>query len=194
MHDYNSSIVTFAHKYIIMEKRTQLKVGMSYGAIYGLGASVVTFLFYFLGADLQSKIPQLLGYIILITTIVYAIKNYRDKDLNGAISYGHALGTGVLVGLFGGIITAFFTVLLFTFIDPELIEKIISKATEQMTEKGMTEEQMDMGIRMTRKFMTPGFLFIFAMIGSAFMSLIFSLIIAAIMKKDPNPFRNELDA
>ena len=154
-----------------MEKRSQSKVAMTYGAMYGLSAAALYMIFYFAGADVQSKAPQFISYILLITFLVLGIKSHRDQDLGGYITYGRSLGTSVLIGVFGGIITGFSTVLMFTVIDPGLVEKIIEKAQEQMIEKGtMSEDQVEMAMKWTRKMMSPMFLFIFSIVGSAFMS------------------------
>jgi hypothetical protein len=176
-----------------MEKRTRIKVAMTYGAYYGLSASVAGLIFYFMGTDVQSKLPQLLSYILLIIFLFLGIKSYRDQDLDGYISYGKSLGTGVLIGLFGGIITGFFTVLMFTVIDPGLAQKIIEKAQEQMIEKGgMSDEQIEMAMSMTKKFMTPTMLFLFSIVGSAFMAFIFSLIVSVFTKKEQDLFQNQI--
>src|SRR5437667_11482637 len=105
-----------------MEKRTQAKVAMAYGTMYGLAASILYLIFWLAHSDVQSKTPQWLGYVLLIIFIVAGIKSYRTQELSGFISYGKSLGTGVLIGFFGGIITAFFSVLMFTVIDPGLTQ------------------------------------------------------------------------
>ncbi len=172
-----------------MENRSQSKVAMAYGAMYGLAAVVINLIFYFLHTDIQSKTPQLLSYVVLIVFIVLGVKSYRDQELGGAISYGKSLGTGTLIGLFGGFITGIYTVLLFTFIDPDLVQKIIDASQQQMADKGMSEDQIEMAIIMTRKMMTPVFLFIFSIVGSTFMAFFFSLLISVFTKKEQqNPF------
>src|SRR4051812_47080981 len=100
-------------------QRTQHKVAMNYGTLFGLCGVAVFLLFYFIGLDMQSKMPSFSQYALLIFFIVIGIKSYRDEDLGGSISYGKALGTGTLIGLFGGIITGVFTLLFFTYIAPD---------------------------------------------------------------------------
>jgi len=173
-----------------MEKRSQWKVAMTYGAMYGLVSSIIYLIFYFAGADIDNKGPQLIGYFILIATIYIGITNHRNNDLGGFISYSRSLGTGVLIGLFGGIITGFFTVLMFTVIDPELAQKIVEKAQQDMVEKGnMSEEQISMAVSWTQKFMNPLMLFLFSILGSIFMAFIFSLIVSIFTKKEQTPFQ-----
>jgi hypothetical protein len=173
-------------------KRTQAKVAMTYGSMYGLAAAIIGLIFYFSGADIQSKLPQYISYILLIIFIVMGVKSYRDQELGGHISYGKSLGTGVLIGLFGGIITGFFTVLLFTVIDSGLTQKILEATQQQMLEKGISEEQLQTTLKWTRKFMGPIPLFLFSILGGAFMAFIFSLIISIFTKKEENPFSSQL--
>jgi hypothetical protein len=173
-----------------MEKRSQVKVAMTYGAMYGLAGSIIYLIFYFAGADIDNKAPQWIGYLVLIATLYLGIKSYRDQDSGGFISYGRSLGTGVLIGLFGGIVAGFFTVLMFTVIDPGLAQKIVEKAQEDMIEKGnMSEEQINMAVSWTQKFMNPIVLFLFSVLGTAFMAFLFSLIISIFTKKEPAQFQ-----
>ena len=171
-----------------MEKRSQIKIALTYGAMLGLAAVIVYLLFYFMGADPQSKLPGYISYLFTIVAIVYGVKNYRDQDLNGFITYGRSLGTGVLIGLTSGIISGIFMVLMYTLIDPDLTQKMLDIAQQKMSEKSLTDEQMEMGLKMARKFMSPPFLFIFAVAGTVFMSFIFSLIISIFIKKEQSPF------
>ncbi len=173
-------------------KRSQLKVAMNYGTLYGLAGIAVTLLFYFIGTDIQSRIPQLIGWVLLVVFISMGIKSYRNEDLGGFISYGRSLGTGTLIGLFGGIITAIFIVIFFNYIAPELQEQIINSSQEKLAEQGMSEEQVEQAINMTRTFMSPVWLFLFSILGATFMAFIFSLIISIFYKKEDNPFNSNI--
>ncbi len=172
--------------------RTQTKLAMTYGTYFGLAGTVSFLLFYFMGTDIQSRVPQYVGYLIMILFIVLGIKAYRDEDLAGNISYGKSLGTGTLIALFGGVISGAFTVVFFTWIAPDMMENIIAASQEKMMEQGMDEKSMEMAMDYTRKFMTPIWLFIFSILGSAFMGFLFSLIISVFMKKDQGPFQSNL--
>ncbi len=172
--------------------RSQTKVAMNYGAYYGLSAAAVFLLFYFMGTDLQSNVPQWIGYAILVLFMVLGIKSYRDQDLGGYISYGKSLGTGILISIFGGIISGAFTVLFFTTIAPDMMDKLLEASQQRMIEQGMDEKTMEMALEYTNKFMTPGWMFVFSIVGSAFIGLLFSLIISVFMKKDDTPFQSNI--
>jgi hypothetical protein len=173
-------------------KRSQIKLAMNFGAIYGLSSVAVFLVFYFIGTDIQSKLPQWISYLLLVLLIVTGIKSYRDEDLGGYISYGKSLGTGTLIALFGGVITGFFTLIFFNYIAPDMVQRILDETQKNMMEQGMSDEQVEMAISYSRKFMTPIWLFVFSVLGSAFMGFIFSLIISIFMKKEQTPFGSNI--
>lgn len=173
-------------------QRSQVKVAMNYGTLSGLSGVVIFLLFYFMGTDIQSKLPQWISYVILIIFIIIGIKSYRDEDLGGFISYGKSLGTGILIAIFSGIIGAVFGVVFFTYIAPEMIDRIIESVQEDLSAKGMSESQIEQAVSYTRKFMTPMWLFAFSVISSAFMGLLFSLIISIFTRKEQSMFNSNI--
>lgn len=170
-----------------METKSQTRVAIRYGAILGLINVIIYLMFYFGGASVESRYPTYIGYVVDIIVIVFGVKAYRDQYCEGFITYGKSLGTGVLIGLFSGIISAIFTVLMFTVIDPGLGQKIIEATQQKLADRGMTEEQIQMSITMTKKFMHPALMFIFAIAGTVLITFIFSLVISIFMKKE-KPF------
>ena len=174
-----------------METRSQTKVAMQYGLMLGVAGSLVYLIFYFMNADPGSRLPTWIGYLLMIVFITLGIKSYRDQDLAGYISYGKSLGTGVLVGLFSGIILAAFTVLMFTVIDPGLAEKVLQASEQKWIESGMGDEEISMAMKWAEKFLTPSFLFVFTLVGNVFMSVLFSLIISIFMRKESHEHKIE---
>ena len=173
--------------------RTQTKVGMMYGLIFGVSLIGISLLFYVLSTDLQSKIPQVASYAALLVSLIIGIKSYRDKDSGGYISYGKSLGTGILISFFGSIIAAFYTYIFFNFIDPSMVDKLIEMSQQQMIDKGMSDDQVEMAISMTRKFMTPTWMFFFTILSYTFMGFIFSLLVSVFTKRNQeNPFNSNV--
>jgi Protein of unknown function (DUF4199) len=173
--------------------RTQMKAGMMYGFVFGVALVGISLLFYVLDTDLNSKMPQLAGYGALLVSLFIGIKTYRDQDLGGYISYGKSLGTGVLIAFFGSVIAAFYTYVFFTFIDPAMIDKIMEMSQQKMMEKGLPDEQVESSLAMVRQFMTPGWMFCFAILTYTFMGFLFSLIISIFTKREQqNPFNSNL--
>jgi hypothetical protein len=169
------------------ENISQVKFSLNYGAILGVVFVILSILFYIAGMDAaQSRWTQWLYYAIMIGMIIYAIKIYRDQYLDGAISFGHALGTGVLVVMFGSLIYSVYTFIFLAFIDASMIEKMILTAEEDMINRGMSDAEIDQAMSFTRQFMTnPGLIALFMTISFVFFGFIFSLIISLFMKKSP---------
>jgi hypothetical protein len=113
--------------------------------------------------------------------------------LGGYIPYAKSLGTGVLIAFFGSIIVAFYTYIFFNFIDPALIDQMLEMSRQQMIERGMPDDQVEMAVEMSGKFMTPGWMFAFSILGVTFMGFLFSLIASAFLKRNQEtPFNSNM--
>ena len=169
-----------------------MKSTMTSGAILGTALVIFSLILYMAGL-IFSKGLSYFSWLILIGGIVWGIKSYKDQQ-QGFISYGRALGVGMLTVLFASIIAALFNYILYAYIDPSLVEKSIEMARNQMVEKGtLSDEQIELGLSMTKKLMQPGFMALMTVFGSGFMGLIFSLIIAAFMKNEKSVFSGAID-
>lgn len=167
------------------EKSTFWKSAMSYGLYLALALTLFSVILYASGLILNNKV----GYFSIVLTIagiVIAQTNYRNKELNGVISYGEAVGFGTAIMLFAGIVTALYTLILYTFVDPGLIEQMKVVQEEAMLQKGMTEGQIDATMSMTSKMMTPAWMAIMGLVGSVFIGTIISLVSSIFIKRQPN--------
>jgi len=166
---------------------------MTYGFIFGVALVGISLLFYVLNTDLKSKIPQVASYAALLATLFIGVKAYRDQDSGGFLSYGKALGTGVLISFFGSIIAAFYTYVFFSFIDPSMIDKILEMSQQQLMDKGLPDDQIETSLTMMKKFMSPGWMFLFTILTYTFMGFLFSLILSIFVKREEqNPFNSTL--
>lgn len=171
-----------------MENKPSIfKYAMNYGAILGLSLIVYSAILY----ALNLMFIQVLGYlsfVIIIVVMFLGEKAYRDKGLDGSINYGQAFLTGLLIVVFASIISSFFSYLLYTVIDPGLVEKSLKFQEDKMIASGKyTNEQIELGMNMARKFTTPNRMLIMGILGSSFFGAIFSLLISIFIKKEPLP-------
>jgi hypothetical protein len=163
---------------------------MNYGALLGISLVIYMVLLYLTNLQLNKPLSYV-TFVLLLAGIIYGIINYRDKILGGYISYGKALGFGTLTALFAAIITAFFSYIQYKIIDPSSIDKLLSIAEEQLMNKGMSQDQVDMAIQIQSKMFTPFFLAISQVFTLTFIGFAFSLISAGFLKKESNPFSNQ---
>jgi hypothetical protein len=170
------------------KKSGMMKHAMTYGAIIGLSLIVYSTLLYIAGQTFN-KTLEYFQYAILLVGIYIGIKVYRDKSLDGFISYGNALGLGVLITVFVGIITVFFSFIMMRYIDPGLVDKYMLAAEEQLeNSRFVNEDQIDIVLERSRKMVTAVWSIPIGVITFTFIGFILSLIVAVILKKEGSPF------
>jgi len=125
-------------------------------------------------------------YAILLAGIIWGTKKFRDQYNKGLLTYGQGIKSGLLIGLYTGIINAVYTFVFYKFFAPEQISVLLQKTEEQLLEKSpdMTDQQLDMALSMTEKFMTPGFMSFGSLINTLIAALLLSLIVAIFLKRD----------
>jgi Na+/melibiose symporter-like transporter len=162
---------------------------LRYGGIMGAIGIVMALIMFVTGMtdpeNQQSAGAMGLGClsgIITIVMLVFTIKKHRDQDLGGAISLGRAIGVGTAAATISGIISAIWSIIQNNVIDPSGLERT-REAMIDNAQPGQ-EELME---SMANIFASPVFGPLAAILGSALIGLILSLIIGAIMKKDPAP-------
>lgn len=168
------------------QKVNPWSANLTNGLILGLIGIVYSLVIYFL--DLSFNKAQ--GWIFMLVEIIilfFLIRSYRDNYKHGIITFGEALGAGVIICLYYAVIMAVFSYILYTVIDTGLIDKQLAFAEDAMLKKGLPQAQIDAGMKFQAKIMKPGILAPLSIISSMFMGLIFSLIVAAFVRKEGNP-------
>ncbi|GAB1405166.1 DUF4199 domain-containing protein [Lentimicrobium sp.] len=159
---------------------------LKYGVITGVAYILLSLLLY--SFDLSGNTwAGYVSFLVLIGGIVAGTITYRDKHSGGYLSYKRCLGSGVLISLVAGVLMGIYSFVFFQFFDPEMINKMLELAGQNMADKGMTEDQIDQAMNVTRKFMTPLWMTITSLLSIVFWGTIFSLIASIFIKKeDPN--------
>jgi hypothetical protein len=168
------------------EKLSVWKANLNNGLILGLIGIVYSLVLYFLDMSTNKSLGYVF-FIILIVVLFMLVKSYRDNYLHGMISFGQAMGAGVVICLYYAVIMAVFSYILYAFIDTGLIGKLLAISEEEGLKRGATQEQIEMGMKVTRKLMTPTFISLISIVSNMFFGTIFSLIVAAFVKKEGNP-------
>ena len=170
-----------------MEQKVSVwKANLNSGLILGLVGIVYSLLMYFL--DLSFNKVQ--GYIFLLlqfAILFYLVKSYRDNHLHGYITYGQALGAGVIICLISALITAVFTYILYAVIDTGLADKQLAFTEEMMVERGIPQAQIDAGMAVQKKIMVPAIIAPITIFGSMLYGTVMSLIIGIFVRKEGNP-------
>ena len=83
-----------------------------------------------------------LNWIIMIGSFFYGIKQHRDEDLGGFITFGRGFRFSLTAGLIIVGITVLWTFIYLQFVDPGLLELSREVAESQMEEQGVDPESM----------------------------------------------------
>jgi hypothetical protein len=169
-----------------MEKpKSAFGVAVKYAIITALAMFIFSLLVYLMNLYTSNWVNWL-GYLILFAGLIFVVKERRDKELGGYITFGQAWSTGFLFCIITGLIGVVTSYLLMNVIAPEMIDEILRVSEQRMIDKGMPEEQIDVAMEWTRKFVTPTWFAIWGVVMTAIFGAILSLIVAGIFKRE-NP-------
>ncbi len=157
------------------------------GIYLGFALIMYTLVLFILDVDMESPLKYG-SYAIMAIGLYMSIIAFRDKQLDGFISYGKAFSAGFYTGLFASVIASIFTVIYVQYIDTELIANILLIAEESMLEANpdMSNEQIDQALSMTEMFTSPIMMGVMGFIANLILSAILSLIIAIFAKRENN--------
>ncbi len=165
------------------QKVSPWKGNFNWGLIMGFSMIIFSTVLYFLDQIGNQKLGYI-SMIIMVVVLFLGIKAYRDTFLGGYITYGQVLGAGVIIGLYSAVISGLFTILLYKFIDPDLVNKLYAISENKMLEQGVSEGQIEVAMKLTKKFLNPYIMAAMGLFSSPFMAFIFSLILGIFMKNE----------
>ena len=161
------------------------KPALMYGLILGLVSVFISLVFYFIGMATESWTGWVTMLVILVL-LVYLMIQYRNVHLGGYASFGQIF-VMVLVsaGIISTIISVLYTYLLYTVIDPALLDQLRIVAEERiMNNPRIPESMYDDAIERAEKFTTLPYMIKMALIFGPVMNALVGLIIAAFIKKE----------
>jgi hypothetical protein len=163
--------------------------------IYGLLTAAISIVFSVITyiVDVPFKSPVMyFSVVIMVAGIIYGTLQYRNISLGGKIDFGKAFVSGLLIVLVASVLSSIYSYLFFALIDPVYHERIIQESLEQteakLIEQGLSGDQMESALAMTRKFMSPIIMAIMALVFNTLLGAILALIAAAFLKKEDKSF------
>jgi hypothetical protein len=168
------------------EKTSTARVALKYGLLAAVVTMVYSTILYVAGLG-SNRLLASVTYAFMIIAIVLAMKDFREKN-GGFISSGEGLGLGSLTSAVLGLLSSAFTIFYIQFIDSNMLTQSLDQMREELEGKGMDDAQIEQALEMSQKFMAPGIMFVTVIFGYLIMGFIFSLIIAAVMRKEKPVF------
>lgn len=161
-------------------------VGIRYGLLTGLISVLISFGLF--ATHLEQSSLRFLTTLVLVGGMVLAMRYYKASNA-GYMSYGEGLGIGTILSAVVGALGAIFTYIYMGFIDPEVVGRMMEKARADMEARGgMSDEQIDQGMAMAGKFMSPPILTLSVLLITIITGFFIALVVSAIIKHSKPEF------
>lgn len=124
-------------------KRIILIYGLISGAIVA-AMMLITMPMYNAGT-LNLDNGEMVGYstmVIALSLVFFGIKSYRDRHLNGAITFGKAVQIGLLISLIASVMYAFAWEVCYSQFGEEFTQKMVESYVAKLEAKGASEVEL----------------------------------------------------
>jgi hypothetical protein len=114
------------------------KTVFRYGIISFVVLCILGFLNYLGSINISNYSGAIGGYISILLSsvfIYFGIKQFRDKDNGGFVSYKQAFLVGVLISIFPSLANGIYDIIYVKFIDPGFMDKYYDLAIKDMKVK-----------------------------------------------------------
>jgi amino acid transporter len=123
-------------------KRTILIYGLILGTILSINMFFVVRLFY-TSPDFESN--DFVGYsamVLVFSLVFFGVRNYRNKQLDGVISFGKALKTGIIITLIASTLYVIVWLFYYYLFVPDFIDKFVPHVLKETARKGATPTEL----------------------------------------------------
>jgi hypothetical protein len=168
------------------------QVIIKYGLISAGVAVILTLLTNMMG--LMSKgfgtiaMVGLGSIVISMLILVYAVKEHRDQQLGGLISFKRVFLVAFGIMLLSGIANQLFSYVYMNFINPNAISEIMESTRSMMEKMNVPEEAIEKAISEAELSTKSPMSIVKGIASGAFIGAIIAAIMGAVMKKVPRPF------
>lgn len=167
----------------IQPKKSTFQASISMGVMVGF-VLIIYYVIIYVANMYTSQWTGWLSYLFLIIGMILGVRNYRDKNSGGMISFGQAFSLSFYIGIISGIMYVLFTFIFMTFIAPDMLTNIQDVARKSMEGKGMTDEQVKQAMQMAHFFYTPVGILVLIVVFWLIFDVILSLLVGLIMRRE----------
>ena len=164
-----------------------MKLEVKYGLITGGGIALWVLGEFVLGLHtVRLDLGEYSGYLSIIVPIIvfyFALKEKKDKELNGMLSIKQALKSGFLISLVAGTVIALFFYVYPTFINPQWMQLGLEFERNKMIASGVPLEQVLAQIDDLQALYTVPVQMGAAFVGTILQGVIISLAMALVLRK-----------
>ncbi|MBL7818623.1 MAG: DUF4199 domain-containing protein [Saprospiraceae bacterium] len=125
-----------------------------------------------------------LSFGVSIALYVFALREHRDQELDGFMTFKRAFYLAFMIGLLSTVIVLIFNYIYMNFISPSAMDAQLETTRTMMEKFGMPEDKLDEAIEKQRQSLSSPLSIVTGLFGAGIVVAILSLIVAAIMKKE----------
>ncbi len=178
-----------------MQIRTSplLRHSFLFGSLIGGVFILTSLMFYSKGVPISVN-PQItsINHFLIILGIYFGLRTYKNDILDGAITYGKALGAGVLLIGIAGAFYGIYMYILVKFFDGAILQEFVGFMEQGLVEAQYSEDQVELLMSFYDK-ITPG-VFAFAQWFSKLAAgFFFSLILAFFFSRNYRTSRSNIN-
>lgn len=156
---------------------------LKWGLLGGIASATIGLILFMLNIDSSSWISYV-SIVILIAVIIAGSYEYRDKLAGGFANFKQLLGFAMKITLIYALFTSFWSIAYMEFIDTELLGRMLLETEISLENQGLSDEQIDQTMDLTKKMMQAPFFFLVSMFNTALLGLLISLLSSLIIRKD----------
>lgn len=163
-------------------KKNVLIFGLILGTIMCIQGFIMVNMLYN-NPDLKTN--DFAGYVVMVVVfslIFFGVRNYRNKQLGGTISFGKALKTGVLIAVVGATMYVAAWLFYYYLFVPDFIDKYTAHVLKNCTPADLPEKTKEMA-DFKEMYKSPLFVILITFSEVLPIALIVALISALVLKK-----------
>ena len=169
-------------------KRTVLVFGLFAGLIVATTMGIFMAICYKDPASSMGTGSMIIGFlsmIIAFSLIYVGVKNYRDKELGGTISFGKAFKMGLLIALVASTIYVITWAVVYTYAMPDFMDIYSAEMVKQAAKESAAAAQAkaDEMAKYKEMYKNPGLFVLFTYMEILPLGILISLITALILKR-----------
>jgi hypothetical protein len=158
-----------------------------YAVILTICTIVLQLLLFFTGFQTEKlatgQYLAYVGFAIMAVVLWFGIQAVRDERPDRTLTFGQAVGAGVLISLFAGLMNGVYTFIHLKFINTGFADYMMGTIRAKWAAAGMTEAQMETAEGFTRTMIGPSVQAVMTPVVTVLVGLVLSLIIAALIKR-----------
>ncbi len=174
-------------------KRIVIICGLISGAIVATAMTISTSIYCASGDFEGGMVVGYASMIIALSLVFVGIKNYRDKQNQGVISFGKAFKVGILISLIASTVYVIVWLVNYYFFIPDFSDKYAEHVMNNLKESGASQAEITKESTKMAEFKdmykNPFFVILFTYLEILPVGLLVSLISALILKRKVAPVK-----